>query len=332
MLLGQETLVLALHIHAPVGWIFKLLTAGLHDFNSLGVGAAHKGLLGHFLQAGAQSLIHKLAEEFKIPAGIIQHGAGNVLDEGFCNVHIAVDVAESHFRLNHPELSSVTGGIAVLRTESRTEGIDIAQGAGKGFTLQLAGNSQIGRLAEEIIVVPLILSQGVHRRHAEHLTSAFAVAGCDDGSMNPHEIALQEELVHRSSHAGTGAENSTKQVGTRAQVRNRAQEFRGVTLLLQRISLRSRTHKLDFSRLDFPLLLAWALYEATQNAHGRTCRHATNILIAGNTGICHHLDGGQAGAVVHLQEGKSLGIAAGTHPAFHQNLLCRSFAGQRMFD
>ena len=44
-----------------------------------------------------------------------------------------------------------------------------------------------------------------------------------------------------------------------------------------------------------------------------------------------HLNGGQARAVIHLQERKSLRIAAGANPTFHQNLLCRSRAGQRVF-
>ena len=69
----------------------------------------------------------------------------------------------------------------------------------------------------------------------EHFSGAFAIRCCDDGSMHPHKISIQEELMYRSSNTGTGTEHGTEQVGTRAQMSNGSQELRGVTFLLQGI-------------------------------------------------------------------------------------------------
>ena len=140
----------------------------------------------------------------------------------------------------------------------------------------------------------------------EHLTGTFTITRCDDGGVHPHKVALQEELVHCCCHAGPRAENCTEQIGARAQVRNSAQELGRMPLLLQRIIFRRAANQSNFNGLDFPFLLTGTFYKASQNADRRTGGHASYILIPGDSGICHHLNGGQTGTVIYLQKRKSL--------------------------
>jgi hypothetical protein len=53
-------------------------------------------------------------------------------------VHVALEIAEGDFRLDHPELGGVARGVGVFRAEGGTEGIDVGEGAGEGFPLKLA--------------------------------------------------------------------------------------------------------------------------------------------------------------------------------------------------
>jgi len=45
----------------------------------------------------------------------------------------------------------VARGVAALGAEGRAEGVGLAEGLGEDFGLQLAGDRQVGLLAEEIL-------------------------------------------------------------------------------------------------------------------------------------------------------------------------------------
>ncbi len=63
-----------------------------------------------------------------------------VLDERFGQVHVVGQIAEGHFGFDHPEFGQVPRGIGVLGAEGGAEGVDLAQRAGKNFSLQLSAD------------------------------------------------------------------------------------------------------------------------------------------------------------------------------------------------
>ncbi|KAG1388166.1 hypothetical protein G6F59_016073 [Rhizopus arrhizus] len=122
----------------------------------------------------------------QVVAALVQHGAEQVLQELFGQACIFGQVGEGDFRLDHPELRQMAGGVAVLGAEGRAEGVDLAQRQAVGLDVQLAGHGQEGFLAEEVaaeIDRALLVTRQVHHvqgGHAEHLAGAFGVGGGDD--------------------------------------------------------------------------------------------------------------------------------------------------------
>ena len=76
--------------------------------------------------------------------------------------HVVVEIRENQLRLNHPELRQVPRGERILRTERRTESVDVGESTGTNLSLQLTGDSEEGSLAEEIFRV-INLAIGRHR-------------------------------------------------------------------------------------------------------------------------------------------------------------------------
>ena len=74
----------------------------------------------------------------------------DALQQPFGQFHVAPQVAEGHFRLDHPELGQVAGRVAVLGAEGRAKGVGLAQPAGKRLGLELPADGQIGRAVEEV--------------------------------------------------------------------------------------------------------------------------------------------------------------------------------------
>src|SRR5690554_3972249 len=54
--------------------------------------------------------------------------------------HHLFQFAKCHFRFNHPEFRSMTGGIGILCPESRSKGIDITKSRSQQLSFQLATN------------------------------------------------------------------------------------------------------------------------------------------------------------------------------------------------
>src|SRR5207248_10913369 len=109
-------------------------------------------------------------------------------------IHIALQIAKGHFRLDHPELRRVASRIGILRAEGGAESVDVGESASEGFAFQLPAHRQIGRFGKKVsrgFVVDIALE----RRHPKHLSGSFAVTRRDDWGMNVNEIALLKKLV-----------------------------------------------------------------------------------------------------------------------------------------
>jgi hypothetical protein len=73
---------------------------------------------------------------------LLQHTGDEVLAQAFGEVHVALQVHEGRFGLDHPEFGEVARGVAVLRAEGGAEGVHLAQCERREFGLQLAAHGE----------------------------------------------------------------------------------------------------------------------------------------------------------------------------------------------
>ena len=147
--------------------------------------------------------------------------------------------------------------VRVFCTESRSKGVNTAQGCSKSFCFQLAANCEAGLLTKEVffVVYNLICIFRLHSAvtglycnlsnlfHAEgcyleHFSGTFTVAASDFRSVDVLEAALLEEAVYCKSHLVTNTVNCTKSICTCTKVCNIAQVFHRHLVFLQRIFIR----------------------------------------------------------------------------------------------
>ena len=115
--------------------ILELVIVRLEQGNGLGVG--HMAEVGRHdvVQALQQALIHELVEEAHLLRSVFQHIGDDILDHILGKAHIVAQVGKCDLRLDHPELSCMTGGIGIFRTESRSKGVDIFECHGVSLTV-----------------------------------------------------------------------------------------------------------------------------------------------------------------------------------------------------
>ena len=195
---------------------------------------ADERTLDHELEPLRQSLINKLIEQRKVLFAVLQRVSRHVLDERFTQVHVPGQIAERHFRLDHPKLGGVSRGVRIFGAKGRAKRVDVGKGAGKRLALELAADGQISLSAKEIRL-RFFIDVTLEGRDPEHLTGALAIARGDDRRVHVNKIALLEKLMHGKSQAAAGSEHGPEQVRPRTQVSDRTQKLGRMALLLQRI-------------------------------------------------------------------------------------------------
>ena len=221
-----------------------------------------------------------------------------MLDEVLFERHEVFHIVEANLRLNHPELCKVAWGIAVLGTEGRAERIDLTESCSTELTFELTRHCERSHLAEEIVVIDdaavLVLLEVVEvlGSDLEHLTSALAVACCDERSMEIVESVLMEILVDGDCHIVTDAEDAAEEVGTRTEVSLLAKELHRVTFLLERILVRiAVTEHLDGRSLDLArLVTTLACNELTRHLEAGTSLDALERSLVELFSICNNLN------------------------------------------
>ena len=136
-------------------------------------------------------------------------------------------------------------------------------------------------------------------------------------------------------HAGHGAEG----VGAHAQVRHLAQVLEGVALGRDRVGVgivdpaRPPRSTSACISTDWPLPCDSASVPVAVTAQPAV-RWSDLVLVVGERALGHHLQRGEAGSVVDLDERQpGLGIAARAHPALHRHLLpVPNLAGEHICD
>ena len=83
----------------------------LQYLNTLSIRQTYEIFFQYALQTFYQPLIEHVIQELHIIGTVIQSPFHTVFDKLFRQIHVIRNIIECHFRLNHPELGKMTGGI-----------------------------------------------------------------------------------------------------------------------------------------------------------------------------------------------------------------------------
>ena len=275
------------------------------------------------LETLKKALVDKAVEKREIIRAALHHAADDVLDHRLHDLKVAVEVAERHLRLDHPELGGVARGVGILGAERGAEGVNVAERHSEVLGVELAGDGQARLLAEKVLaVIDLAVGRSrrvlqIQRRDLEHLARALAVRAGDDGGVDVDEAAAREELVHGVGRRASHTERRGEEVRARAQMLNGAQIFDAVALFLQGIVGGGHALDLNLCCLDFERLLGLGRQHdgAAHDERGAHVLRGDLLIIRKRIRIHHDLQIAEARAVVQLDESEGLHIADGLRPA-----------------
>ena len=170
--------------------------------------------------------------------------------------------------------------IAVLGTECRTEGIDLAQCCCAKFTLKLTTHGETCHFAKEVVVIGnlavLVFLQVIEVLgcHLEHLACSFTIARSDKRCVEIEKATVVEELVNGNRHVVADAEHGTKGIGAQTQMRILTHILKALSLLLHGIVASTRAINFDALALYLHgLSLSLAFYQFTYDMNAGTCGH-----------------------------------------------------------
>ena len=126
-LLGQITFMLGLQIASPGYFIIKFIVILFQNLHSLCIGHMSELRVQYMVQTVQKTLVHEGIKEVHLFRSILQYIADDIFEHGLCHLHVVIKICECHLRLDHPELCCMTGGVGILCTEGRSEGIDITE-------------------------------------------------------------------------------------------------------------------------------------------------------------------------------------------------------------
>ena len=321
--------MLGLEVDAPLDGVVELVAALLENVDGLGVAHAAEVVGDDVVQTLKQSLVDKGVEELHLLRAALHRAVDDVFHHRLGGVHVVVEVGKGHFRLYHPELGGMALSVGYLGAEGRAEGVHVAESHGEVLGVELAGDGQASGLAEEILAViyRAVLLEGeiveVKRRHAEHLARALTVGAGDDRGVDVYEAAALEEFMDGLRRNAPDAEGCGEEVGSGAQMLDRAQELNAVALFLEGVV--GGRCALDGYRIRLQLkgLLCFrSQHKRTINYQRRTDILLCDlIVIIERASLKHDLQRLEAAAVIKLDESKVFQVADGSDPAADSDLL-----------
>src|SRR5574344_58175 len=324
--LYKETLVLTAQVHTPLGdrelKLMTFLHCVLQNTETFGIWQTDEFVFYNRFQGLYETVVYHLVEELQIVTAIVERPSHTILDEVFFKVHQSFLIKEGYFGLHHPELSQMTGRVAVLGTERRTEGVNSTEGRSSQFAFQLSTDGKIGLLTEEILVVLyfsfLCHSVQVECGDLEHLTGSLSITGCDKGGVEIIESVLVEIGMYGHRHVMTDAEHSPKSVGTQTEVGMLAQELHRVSFLLQGIIGTARTEYFDVGTLYLHCLTGTlALYQITVDTDTCSCGDVFDYILVELFYVDYNLYILYCRTIVKSDEIDCFAATAGTHPPFY---------------
>ena len=140
-LLGEDGFVAAAEVAAPLDFAAVLL----EDFHGVVVADARERGLHCF------ELCDVAFQDFQLFAAVFQDAADDVDDHLFGDALYFFEIGVGHFGLDHPELGEVAAGLGFLGAEGGAEAVDLAEGHGVGFVVELAGLREVGFLVVEVV-------------------------------------------------------------------------------------------------------------------------------------------------------------------------------------
>ena len=330
--LGQIPLMLGLQVRAPVDRILELIVVLLQQSHGFGVGNPAEVIVQHVVEPIQQTLVQELVAEGHFLRGVLQHIGDDVLDHVLGQAHIVVQVGKGDFRLDHPELGGMAGGVGVLRPEGGAEGIDVPEGHGECLGVQLTGNRQVGGLAEEILgeVYLAVLGFGhvvqIHGGDLEHFAGTLAVRAGNQRGVDIHEVPILEELVNGHGSKRADAEHRLEGVGPGPQVGDGPQILHGVLLGLQGVVAGGGALHGDGGSLNLKGLLGIrSQFHSAPDNQRRADIDLGNLLEIGQGIIINHLNGGEIAAVIQDDKAKLLTGTLVADPAADGNFLTGVF-------
>ena len=204
-------------------------------------------------------------------------------------------------------------GVGGLGPEGGAEGVHVAEGHGEVLGVELAGDGQVGALAEEVLGVVHLAVGGlghvvqVQGGDPEHLAGAFAVAGGDDGGVDVDKAPVLEEAVDGVGRHAAHPEHGGEQVGPGPQVLDGPQVLHGVALLLERV--------VGSGDLQGLLGLGRQHHGAHHRQGGPHVLGGDLLVVGEDIGVHDHLEVLEAGPVVELDEAEGLHVPDGPGPA-----------------
>ena len=333
--------MLRLQVDAPLDWILKGAIALLQQRHGLGIGNALEGVVDDVVGGGQHRVVDAIVEEGHILRALLQYRVEDVLEKFFGQIHVAHQVAEGSFGLHHPKLGQVTGGIGIFGPKGGAKGVHVGKGHGHDFGFELAADGQVGGFTKEVLAVvnPPVRALGwvgqIQPRHGKHFPCPLAVAGGNDGGMDPQKALLVEELVNGLGAGVAHAKDGSEGVGARSQMPQRPQILKGVPLFLEGVGLTvRRAEDGDGFPLQFhPLALTGRLHQGATNGHRRPGGEVFDHgVVVRQVGVEHHLQARHGGAIVHLHKGEALGLALGAYPALDGGALAGFAVVQNVSD
>ena len=314
--------MLRLQVAAPVDGVLKLVVVLFQKGNGVGVGDTAKFVVQDVVQPVKQPLVDEFVEKVHFLGGVLQNVGDDILDHGLGQLHVILQIGEGDFRLDHPEFGGMAGGVGVFRAEGGAEGVDVAESHGEGLGVELAGNGQVGGLAEEVLrIIDLaVLGLGdvvqVKGGDLEHFSRALAVGAGDQGRVNVDKIPILEELVDGHGGKAADAEYRLEGVGAGTQMVDGAQELHGVALGLEGVVAGGGAFHRDLLGLNLKGLLGVrGENQRAANDQGGADVDFGNLLEIFQGVVIHHLHGGEISTVVQDDKAKLLAAPAVSHPA-----------------
>ena len=150
----EITLVFGSQVATPRYGELKLLTfchSSFKQCNTFCVSETHKFSVNYRTKTLKQRIVDHLVEEFEIFHAVIECPTHAILDEVFFQIHQSLEIHESNFWLNHPELCQVARSVGVFSTEGWTKSVDGTQSGRTQLTFELTRHSETSRFSKEII-------------------------------------------------------------------------------------------------------------------------------------------------------------------------------------
>ena len=130
-------------MHAPICWMAVRRTAR----------SLLTATMVHSVHNGSAPVLQKV----EVGLACFEHMCTAVANVVLSALHVVLQGAECHLRLNHPELSKVPRCVRVFGTEGRAKRVDVGESAGIVLAIELPRDGEKGRFAKKVVCV-------VHRR------------------------------------------------------------------------------------------------------------------------------------------------------------------------